>query len=424
MSDEQKQEPGISDVIQSAVRDALGDQNERDEAIRKSVMDELVPVVKVEDTVPRWQRDVATYLNAGVSYANGMRQRSAELFTNFHNSRKEMTEAERRFEFQEATRIVKESRLNKAQKTRAQSTITGSDGEFLLPKPFLAEIFVRVEEVGLARQLFRGIPMGSKAIDLKSLTTKPVVNWAGELTAIDQTSLQFGEEQLVAKKLAALLPWSTELEEDEVFGLVSFAAEMFAEQIAKKEDEAGFLGAGAGDTANGEFTGVFNLAANEEKEIGGKTFADLTFDDISEGRHKLTAAAQRNAAYVMHHSIEGVLERIKDNEGRPIYRFPQDGRPGTLYGAPVFFSEALPTTGDANQDDTPFMAYGDFSNMLLGTRRNVTFDISREGVISDSDDKVVLSAFQDDAAIARITERIGFASPLAKSFVVWKTEED
>lgn len=417
-------EPGLTDVIQTAVRDALGNQDERDAAIRKSVLDELVPVVKTEDVVPRWQRDVATYLNAGVSYANGMRQRSAQLFADFDQSRRDMNDAERRYEHQEAMRIVKESRLTKAQKTRAQSTITGADGEFLLPKPFLAEIFVRVEEVGLARQLFRGIPMGSKAIDLKSLTQKPIVNWTGELVQIDATELKFGEEQLVAKKLAALLPWSNELEEDEVFGLVSFAAEMFAEAIAKKEDEAGFLGAGAGDTANGEFTGVFNLAGNAVQEINGLTFADVTFDDISEGRHKLTAAAQRNAAYVMHHSIEGVLERIKDNEGRPIYRFPQDGRPATLYGAPVFFSEALPTTGDTNQDDTPFMAYGNFANMLLGTRRNVTFDISRDGVIADSDDKVVLSAFQQDAAIARITERIGFASPLAQSFVVWRTEED
>lgn len=264
--------------------------------------------------------------------------------------------------------------------------------------------------------------MGSKDIDLKSLTTKPVVSWTGELATTPATSLVFAEGKLEAKKLQAFLPWSSELEEDEVFGLVNLAAELFGEAIAEREDSAGFLGAGASDTANGEFTGVFNLAGNQTHVIGGDSFDDLTFNDISIARHKLTLAAMRNASWVMHHSIEGILERIVGLDGQPVYRRPQDGRPAFLYGYPVNFVEVLPTAGDAIQNDKAFIAFGNFNNMLFGNRRNVNFDISREGVLVASNDTVAFSAFHQDAAILRVNERIGFASPLANSFVVIKTD--
>jgi HK97 family phage major capsid protein len=421
----ENQEVNIEQTIQDAVTQAMGNLDTERKEMRQSIVDELVPQIKVVDEVcPGWMRDVANFMNAGYAKAQGDHDRSKRYFTDFSKSRKEATDIQKRMEHDEAMRIIKESRLSRPQQLRTQSTLTGEAGGHLLPKPFLAEIFVRVEEYGLARRLFRGIPMGSKSIDLKALTTKPIMTWTAELGRISATELAFSESQLVAKKLAALLPWSFELEEDEVFGLVSFAVEMFAEAIAKKEDEAGFLGAGAGDTANGEFTGVFNLAANEVHEISGTTFSGITFDDISVGRHKLTLAGARNSVYVAHHSIQGVLERIKGTDGHPIYRYPQGGQPATLYGAPMYFSEALPGTGEEYQDDRVFMAYGNFANMLFGTRRNVNFDISREGVIADSSHNVVLSAFQQDAAIARVTERIGFASPLAKSFVVWRTEEE
>lgn len=415
----------LEQTIQDAVNSAIGNLDAERKEMRQSIVDELVPQIKVVDEVcPRWMRDVANFMNAGVAKSSGDHARSASYMEQYNKSRSEATDVQLRMEHDEAMKVIKDSRLTRPQQVRAQSTITGEAGGHLLPKPFLAEIFVRVEEYGLARRLFRGIPMGNKSIDLKSLTTKPVVNWTGELVRITATELAFAESQLVAKKLAALLPWSFELEEDEVFGLVSFAVEMFAEAIAKKEDEAGFLGAGSGDSANGEFTGVFNLTGNAVHEISGTTYSDLTFDDISIGRHKLTLAAKRGAGYVAHHSLEGVLERIKGTDGHPIYRRPQDGAPATLYGSPIYFGEALPSVSDEYQDDRVFMAYGNFVNMLFGTRRNVTFDISRDGVIAGADNKVILSAFQQDAAIARVTERIGFASPLGQSFVVWKTEEE
>lgn len=415
----------FEDIISRSVSEAIDTKSkESEKRIQDSLLNQLMPAAEVgEELTPRWMKDVGTYLNAGIEYRKGNTDVSNRMFKDLEKNRKELTEAQKRYEDKEAIRIIKESGLTRAQQVRAQSTLTGGAGLFLLPKPFLAEMFVRIEEFGAARRLFRGIPMGSKDLDLKSVATKPAVSWVNELAASpDATDIVFAEGKLEAKKMQAFLPWSSEIEEDEVFGLVSLASELFGEAIAEKEDKAGFLGAGSGDTANAEFTGVLNLTGNLTHTIGGDSFDDLKFNDVSIARNKLSLVAMRNARWVMHHSIEGILERIIGLDGQPIYRKPQDARPAFLYGYPVEFVEVMPTAGDEYQEDTPFIAFGNFNNMLFGNRRNVNFDISREGVLVGADDKVVFSAFHQDAAILRVNQRIAFASPLAKSFVTIKTD--
>lgn len=415
MSNEQ-----LADLIGQTVRNVV---NEETTTLKTDLRNELVPKTTSDNgLVPAWMEHTRIFLNAGVAFARDEKAKAETFVKEYNDQRSKLTDGQKNWENNEATRIIKDAGLRREAQTRALSTLTGAEGGFLLPKPFFAEVFVRIESFGAARRYFRSIPMGSKDLDLKNVATKPVVNWAGELTRIATTDITFAEPKLVAKKLAALLPWSSELEEDEVFGVISLAAELFAEAIARKEDEAGFMGAGSGDTANGEFTGLFNVASNVPYVMTGRvSFEDLTSDDLSKVIHKLSLKAKTGAVWFMNHTITGIVQRLKDNEGRPIYQFPNANAPGNIFGYPVVELEVGNTADQEYQNDRAFIAFGNPTNMLFGNRRNVTFDISRDAVIRDSEGAVTLSAFQDDAAIARITERIGFATPLAKSFAVIKT---
>jgi len=374
-----------------------------------------------DEANPTWMRHSVRFLNS-IAKMGDNKAAAAETYRAYLEERTKVNATAKAYEEREAMRIVRDSKLNREQQARILSTLSGSAGGALLPKPFLAEIFVTIEEYGVARRTFRGIPMASKTLDLKNVATKPATYWEAENARIDQTSITFGEPVLTAKKLAALLPWTSEFEEDEVFGVINLASRLFGEAMALREDSAGFMGAGSLDTGNGGFTGMlYSVGASVYQMPAGKTsFADITFDDLLNAKNSLSLARQRNARWFIHHSIVGVLEQIKA-DGAYVYRQPSaPGQPATMWGYPVELVEVLPKLSDSAVD-TRFIAFGDPSNILFGTRRGLTFEVGREGSILTNDINTSYSAFQQDGAILRVTERIGFATPLGDNFAVIKT---
>lgn len=420
---------GLSEAERTAVMKIVGDAfDEKIETTSRRVATELVTANNIEvgnDLKPRWAVDTVRALNTLALSADGSKEKAAAAYGAFTTSRRELSDNAMRYEEKEAIRIVQSSKLDKQAQMRILSTITGAAGGFLLPKPFLAELFVTIEDRGVARRLFRGVPMTSKDLDLKDIATKPTTVWEAENAKIALTSITTGESKLTAKKLAALLNWTNEFEEDEVFGAISLASTLFGEALADKEDKAGFIGGGVSDTGNGSFTGMLNLpAATVVQMAAGKVaFDQVTFDDLSRLRYSVSNARRRNARYFVNPSIIGTLERIKGNDGQYVYRAPSvAGQPGTMWGIPVEEVEVLPGLSASSQEGSRFIAFGDPSNMLFGTRRGVSFDISREGSIIDTATaENSYSAFQQDGAILRVTERIGFASPKADNFAVLKT---
>lgn len=381
-----------------------------------------------DELCPMWMRHTGRFLNAVKFAQEGSREQAVETAKSYFDARNGLNDTAKKYEEREAVRIIRESRLGKLQQMRIQSTLTDAAGQFLLPKPFLAEIFVTLEEFGVARRLFRGIPMSSKNLDLKDVASKPTIFWENENAKIRETTIEFGEKQLVAKKLAALLPWTLEFQEDEVFGFITLASQLFGEEIARAEDSAGFVGGGVSDTGNGGFTGMLNLVNATVYTLGssvgsGKTsYADATADDYNRAIYSISQAKRRNARWFMHDSQQGNLERLKGEDGQYIYRSPASaGQPSTLWNYPIEWVDVMPSLDGEDQVGSRFVAFGDPSNMLFGNRRGVTFDVSREGTILGANAPASYSAFQQDGAILRVTERIGFETPLDANFVVIKT---
>jgi len=421
--------PDFQAMIDKAVRSAIGDNKPKAEE-RKTVEVEAPNTdsnIIMNDIISPWERDAGNYINAITMFKRGNPQRGKRLLQQVRNSRGELTNSQKNAEINEAKRIIQSANISEFAKKRAvQSIGIAGDGGNLLPKPFFAEVFVRIEEHGVARRVFRGIPMPSDTLDLKNVLTKPLVGWEGELDPIGTTKATFGNTPMTARKLAAIVPWSVEFQEDEVFGFLPLITELLAEAMAEAEDRAGFSGAGAGDTANAEFTGMLNLSGNTLTTLTSRDASDVNFDNISEAIHSLTLAAKRNAIVFANPEFEGVFERLKDNEDRYLYKYPgsEMGVP-RLWNKPVEYVQSMPTPGDLEAGDlSPFIVIGDPRNMFFGTRAGIQLDVSTEGTIRASDDSIELSAFQDDAALLRAKERIAFESVVAGSFATIRTAAD
>jgi HK97 family phage major capsid protein len=369
-----------------------------------------------------WQRRAATQLRYMEAKLNG-RSNARELGEQLASMQRELGDRQLHAERAEAADIIMKANLPVLQAVRLMSTLSAGAGANTLPAPFLAEVFVIVELRGLARRLFRPIPMSSKTQDMSTVATKAVAYWPGEGSNITPADLGWGNGQLAANKLAAITSWSNEVEEDTAIAWLSIVQESMAEAILDKEDAAGFKGDGT--AGYGGFTGLVNASTNIVTLTAGKTgFTNAGPDDLRAVRDALSLAKRRGAMWMCHPDFISHVEGMKNAQGDYIYRAPGADRPALLWGYPIANSgegiESMPSLADSAAA-TPYVAFGNPQHMLMGMRRELDMMVSREGILNAANNDITLNALQADATILRMTERIAFKLVLTTAISVLKT---
>lgn len=386
------------------------------------VIQEETPVVTVNELDAPWRKRTVALLN--VITARGLGSaRTQDHERHLAELNKSIGQRGLAQEQKDAEEIVKSAKgISKLQQIRTLSIVGGgSTGEYTLPAPFLAELFVIIEQNGVGRKLFRPITMPNKTLDLATISSKPSATWATEAANTTASDPAFGTGTLTAGKLVCISSWSSELEEDSAFALLPVLQELMAEAIFTKEDLAGFKGDGTG--TYGSFTGILAAATAGVQMDGGDTaFSNLTANYLKSVRDSLTLAKRIGAQWFMHPDIVSLCEGLTDMQGRYIFRGPGENRPALLWGYPIANSdgvEACPAAS-ATAVSTRFVGFGNPKWMLMGQRRGLDMYVSRDGVLDNGTD-ISFNALQADGAILRTTERIAFKAPLGAAFAYLKT---
>ena len=92
---------------------------------------------------------------------------------------------------------------------------------------------------------------------------------------------------------------------------------------------------------------------------------------------------------------------------KQVAALPGEAPSQQVYGIPV----AVTSPWDSSKGDA---IVGDWSQLLIGVREDINFDISNDGVLADPDGVIQISAFQDDQTLIRVVFRAGcvLAKPL------------
>lgn len=290
------------------------------------------------------------------------------------------------------------------------STDSDPDGGFTIPEEFRPTLIRLIEVFGLARRLATVIPMSRDELVMPKLTEHVVVYWIGEGKTIPSTSAQFGEMRMVAKKLAALLPITSELLEDSSLAIANLVATLFAEKIAEEEDRVVFTGdrVNAGDP----FEGVLHDAnvVSIVLPSGSTNFADLTGDDMADATAALTSAASNGARWYMHRTIFNVVRKLKSSSGSEEYIFQQPAgtQPGSIWTYPYDLTDVMPSISQSAVD-TPFVILGNLRHYYIGDRKAMT--MARSEHVGFAQDKIFL----------RVLQRIAMAMAIPGAFSVIRT---
>jgi len=418
------------------MRSGLGDVEES-ETVETSDDDPIAPELRGSDRRGEagealrfgqasiaWRRRAVRLMRAH-AFVKENKEASDRLFRQVRQETQERSDAQIRAEHEEARQILRESGLNSYRQMigrhvlgigefRLLSTEDGATGggDHLIPRPMLAEIFVLTEQYGVARRICRVIPWtgAGNTLDLSKVVSKVTAAWVDQGAMIPASDITFDEDRLSLKKLAGITSYSHETEEDVALPFIPVTVEAFAEAIAEKEDDAAFNGDGS--STYGGFTGVLGLSGAQTTVLGGTAASDITEDKLREAKNAVSMNKRGRARWLMHETVMDEIRKLENGAGFRLFTESlAEGGSVNLLGYPVTFSEKVVAATAISGNDTPVIAFGDFSRYFMALKRGMTMDVSREAVLQDGEGAISYNAFQADGALLRVTERVGFKTP-------------
>lgn len=323
----------------------------------------------------------------------------------------------------EATRgFMKALFIGDRESLKAVSGLSESAGGYLIPEELRSEILrVAENQYGLARREMRYLPFTGPGNDRKipALATSVSVSWTDEAGEKQSTAPTFDIVTQTLKKLAAIVPMTEEIIEDSTINLTALVAELFAEAVAKEEDEQFFNGDGS------VWTGILNNGDVNVVNIESADPADVTADDLLALVDATPSGALNGSKFYMHRSVYSVLRRLREGaqgDGAYLIQNPTGSEPATIWGYPIELSEAFPLVSETGEDQ-PFVLFGNLKKAaIFGDKQQLRVKMLDQATVNNVANNGSINLAQQDMIAVRIVERVGYVLALPSAVSVLATE--
>jgi HK97 family phage major capsid protein len=249
----------------------------------------------------------------------------------------------------------------------AQSGGTDNKGGFSVPDPLSNALINLIEDRGTARQKAQRIVMSSDTWSVPKVTAQATIYYPDEAAAITESDVTFGQVQLTAKKLAALVKMSTEITEDSVLSMLDVVVDSIAYNIALEEDKNLFNGVAGGVNTSG-IAGDASVDDTNVASVAALALTDLTECASGIGNPVVGAVNEWYMSPVVFHSqVRDLLNAAGGNAVADI----ENGQRPLLLGYPVNLVSCLPAAPASGE---LVAAFGDLRiGAYFGDRRALNF---------------------------------------------------
>ncbi|MGV0634490.1 phage major capsid protein [Mycolicibacillus trivialis] len=280
-----------------------------------------------------------------------------------------------------------------------------------VPDQVINEVIQEMPSQSALLSRARTVRMSSKKSKQPVLTSLPDAYWVDGDTGLKQTTKSDWENvTMTAEELAVIVPIPDAVISDAGVPLWDMVRPLLVEAIGRKVDEAGIFGVDKPVSWPEALVPAAVSAGNFVEDGTGSDFGV----DVAELARLVALDGFAVNGFASAPGLQWRLVGLR-NDGAPIYTPPQVGLAAAphsgLYGYPL--NEV--TNGAWDSEDATLLA-ADWSKVIVGIRQDVTFDLFSEGVLSDSNGKVILNLMQQDSKALRVVFRVGFqvANPLTR----------
>lgn len=281
--------------------------------------------------------------------------------------------------------------------------VNRTDTEALITPEESREIIQSVVENSAALRLMTRLPnMGTKVREYPILDSYPLAGFVDGDTGLKMTTTaKWKKDKIIAEEIAAILVVPDSIASDADYDIFEQMKPRLIEAAGRVADGAIFFGENKPDSWH---AGIVPSAV-----AAGNVVVQTTdvFTDVF-GVGGLVAKVEEDGYFpesiASSISMRAILRGLVDSVGHPLFmENMHQGAQYTLNGMNMDF----PRNGawDAEQ---ALMLTGDWKQAVYAIRQDVTFEVFKDGVISDSDGKVVFNLMQQDSKAIRMVIRLGW----------------
>lgn len=266
-----------------------------------------------------------------------------------------------------------------------------------VPKEQAKEIMKDVARGSSILRLSKVEPMTSDTKKFPVMVDGPGAYWVGEGERISTSGAQWIFPEMVAKKLAVIIPVTKEKLKDTTIDVFNELKEPIAEAFYTAIDAACLFG------TNSPFArSVYAAAVAGENYIVDGTAESLDLD-VSDVMALIEDAGMDTNGFAANYGVKNRLRKLRDANGNAL--FVQGVNQNEFYSNPIEFSR----NGAWDKEKAEIIA-GDWTKSLVGIRDGLEYEILKEATLQgtlDADGKPISLAEQDMVAI-KATMRIGY----------------
>ena len=283
------------------------------------------------------------------------------------------------------------------------SLVSRSDVAALIPEDVVDGVIQGAIESSAALSLLPRVTIASNMQRMPALAALPVAYWVNGDTGLKQTTeMAWTNKYLNVEEIAAIVPIPEAVLEDAGFDIWAEVQPRLEEAIGRVLDAAIFFGtnkpaswptdivAGAVAASNAFTRGTSTQATGGIAEDFNQTFALVEGDGFDVN------------GIVTRRTYRSRLRSARDTTGQKLLDIQTD----SIEGARLQYAMAGMWPSGAGAAEA---IVGDFSQAILGVRKDFTYKILDQAVITDAGGLVVYNLPQQDMLAMRVVARFAFA---------------
>lgn len=277
-----------------------------------------------------------------------------------------------------------------------------------VPTQVVNEIIQEAPQSSLMLSNAKRVTMTSKKYKQSVLAGLPKAYFVDGDTGMKQTTdVSYKSVDMTAEEIAAIVPIPDALVDDANIPLWDLVKPLLTEAIGALLDEATLLGTSKPSTWPEALIPGAKAAKQSVANEGDLGAAVAKLGEL------MASNGVAPTGFLGRPGLNWNLVGLRDTVGQPIYQpgNPSTSTPASLYGYGLNESR----NGVWNSQEAELLAV-DWSKVFIGVRQDVTFDLFKEGVITDENGKVLLNLMQQDTKALRVVFRVGYQtmSPVSR----------
>lgn len=307
----------------------------------------------------------------------------------------------------------------------ALSSVNASGGAVLIPNVLAQTVIERLIPNAVVRSMGPlSLPLNNGNLTVPRIAGGAVAGYIGRDNDAPVSQQTFDEVQLVAKKLACLVPIGNDLIrfagiDQRVDGLI---VEDTAFSMANAEDTAFIRGDGTNSTPKGLRNWCLPQNVLAATPTHGLTGSDLIQAIMADAGRAVLALRRANVrlrkpGWLMHPDSVQFLGDLLTTTGNKVFPEVADGM---FRGYPIGVTTEIPTnlTSSGATGNGSEIYFVDFAEMVIGESMNMSVAISMDATYTDPATGNPVSAFQRDLTLIRIITENDFGPRHAEAIAV------